>query len=90
MLTPLLSRDYPFLGRAHCFIFAVYAAEPATGAAFTFVHFVAHNHDVLGTGFGLGNGGCPADPFVPREWRYVLPRGEHFPVGQDSLAHIGR
>jgi len=78
----------PLLGRTHGFVGAMYAANPAARAALAVVHFVAHDHDVLGAGFGLGNCGRPANPFVACQVGDVFPGSEHFLIGKDGLAHI--
>ena len=65
------------------------AADPATWAALTFVHFVTHNNDMFGPGGGLFYGDDPADPFIARQRSDVFPRFAHFAVCLDCFAHIG-
>ena len=62
-----VSLGYPFLGGAHGLVGSVDTANPAAWAALAFVHLVTHHHNVLGPGFWLGTGDCPADPFIARQ-----------------------
>lgn len=84
-----MAAGHPFLGGAHGLVGAMYAPDPATGAALALMHLVAHDDDVLGAGGSLLDGGDPADPLVARERRDVLPQGKHLFVCEDGLLHIG-
>jgi len=66
------------------------AADPATRAALAFVHLVLHDHDVFRPGLRFGAGDCPTYPLIACERRDVFPSFQHFFIGQDRFAHIGR
>lgn len=65
-------------------------AGPATGPPHTFPHFVETDSDTLVSRFRFCAGNHPTNPFVPRQRGDVLPQGQHFFVGQNSLFEIRR
>ena len=74
---------------AHGFILTVNTANPAARASLAFVHFVFHDDNMLGSGFGFGAGDGPADPLVAGEGRDALPHGQHGFISQDGFFHVG-
>jgi hypothetical protein len=71
--------------KAAVVISAVRTAWPATRPAHSFLKFRAHPLDVLPSGFRFLDGDNPADPFIAREWRNVLPFGPRQRVRNENL-----
>src|SRR5208282_5267697 len=61
------------VGHAIFALSAVRTAWPATRSAHSFLEFCAYPLNVLPSGFRLLDGDNPADPFIAREWRNILP-----------------
>src|SRR5579862_8024956 len=55
------------------FVSAVRTARPATRPAHSFLELRAYTLNVLSSGFRFLDGDGPADPFIAREWRNILP-----------------
>ncbi len=67
---------------------AMRATGPTTRPAHSFLKLRAHSLDVLPSGFRLLDGENPADPFIAREWRNILPCRSRRWVRSKDLSQI--
>ena len=66
------------------------AAWPATRPAHPFLQFRAYPFNVLPSGFRFLDGDYPADPFIARERRNVLPLCPRLRVRDENFAQVRR
>lgn len=66
------------------------AASPATRTAFTAVELVYGDHDAAGSCLGLFGTCDPANKFVTREGRDIIPGGLGFAIGAERVAKVIR
>src|ERR1700686_483448 len=67
---------------------AVGTAWPATRPAHSFLNFCAYPLNVLPSGFRPLDGDDPADPFIAREWRNILPFCSRRRVRNENFSQI--
>jgi hypothetical protein len=84
----LLVNEDGLLPVARRFVGAVYAACPATGAAFPFKQFLAGPLYPALSGRRLFRILNPANEFVAAKWRQALPKVENFGLRLYRLAQI--